>query len=129
MMDLVIKALMVCLVASLLASVLKKSNPEMALLLALAVTAVILLALVEKAADVITFLREALDSAGLPGAWFIPLLKAVPIALISRIGAELCRDASQSAMAALVEMTGALGVLLVILPLFEAAWELLKSLQ
>lgn len=129
MMNVMIKVLVICLVAALLAAVLKKSNPEMALLLAVAVTVIILLGVAEKVRDITAFLREVLDSAALPGVWFVPLLKAVPIALLSRLGAELCRDASQNAMAALVEMTGALSVLLVILPLFEAAWELLKSLQ
>ena len=43
MMDIVIKSLVICLVAALLATVLKKSNPEMALLLALGVVAVVLL--------------------------------------------------------------------------------------
>jgi len=123
------KTLIVCLVAALLALVLKKTNPEMALLLAVAVVVAVLLLLVERVAAVTTFLREIAESVSIPIAWFRPLLKAVPIALASRLGTELCRDAGQSAMAAIVEMTGAFGVLLVILPLFEAAWELLRALQ
>lgn len=128
MMDVVIKMAVVCLVAAVLAGVLKRNSPEMALLLVITVVTVALFFLIDRLSEIISLMHAILEESGLPGAWFTPLFKAVPLALISRLGAELCRDASQNAMATLVEMTGAIGVLIVILPLFRAAWELLCAL-
>ena len=59
---------------------------------------------------------------------FLPLLKTAGIAVVTRIGADLCRDAGESAMASAVEMAGAMGALLAVLPLMQAAWEVLRSL-
>ena len=59
---------------------------------------------------------------------FVPLLKTVAISLISRIGGALCRDAGEGAMAGLVEMAGAFAAILVSLPLFRAAWQMLEEL-
>ena len=58
----------------------------------------------------------------------MPLLKTVAISLISRIGGALCRDAGEGAMAGLVEMAGAFAAILVSLPLFRAAWQMLEEL-
>ena len=57
-----------------------------------------------------------------------PLLKTAGIAVVTRIGADLCRDAGESAVASAVEMAGAMGALLAVLPLMQAAWEVLRSL-
>lgn len=59
---------------------------------------------------------------------FLPLLKTAGIAVVTRIGADLCRDAGESAVASAVEMAGAMGALLAVLPLMQAAWEVLRSL-
>lgn len=84
---------------------------------------------------------EGLESGQpLPDAWadafrqleppelLAPLVKTLGIALVSRLGTEICRDAGQGAMAAVLETAGAFGAVLVSLPLVRAAWELLRSL-
>ena len=55
-------------------------------------------------------------------------VSTVAIALISRTGADLCRDAGEGAMASLVETAGAFGAVVVSLPLFGAVWELLSGM-
>mgnify|MGYP000711703044 FL=1 len=47
---------------------------------------------------------------------------------MSRLGGEICRDAGQGAMAAVLDTAGAFGAVLVSLPLVRAAWELLRTL-
>ena len=112
-----------------LAALLKKTSPDTALLLALAVCVVVLTALARGLEEVITFLRELLDWGGLSVELFVPLLKTVAIALISRVGGALCRDAGEGAMASLVEIAGAFAAILVSLPLFRAAWRMLEGLM
>ena len=102
------------LLGAVLAALLKKHTPELALLLAVAVCGAAALAAVRGVREVWAFLED--------------LLAAVEIAVVTRIGADLCRDAGESAVASAVEMAGAMGALLAVLPLMQAAWEVLRSL-
>ena len=113
-METVIRLSALCLTGALLAVLLKRTNPDMALLLALAVCGAVLLLLAEP-------LQEIRD-------FFTQLVKTVGIALVSRTGSDLCRDAGEGAMASLVETAGAVTAILVSLPLFQAAWDVLRSL-
>ena len=117
-----------CLMGALLAVLLKRTNPDMALLLALAVCGAALLLLAEPLEEIRDFFTQLADWGGLPGELFAPLAKTVGIALVSRTGSDLCRDAGEGAMGSLVETAGAITAILVSLPLFQAAWELLRSL-
>ena len=74
------------------------------------------------------FLEDLLAAVEISSTLFLPLLKTAGIAVVTRIGADLCRDAGESAVASAVEMAGAMGALLAVLPLMQAAWEVLRSL-
>lgn len=127
-MDAAVRITAVCLVGALLAALLKKTSPDTALLLALAVCVAVLAALCRGLEDVLSLLRQLLEWGGLSTELFVPLLKTVAIALVSRTGGALCRDAGEGAMAGLVEMAGAFAAILVALPLFRAAWRMLEGL-
>ena len=88
----------------------------------------LLLALVRGVETVTAFVREVMQWGGVESALFAPLFKTVAIALVSRTGADLCRDAGEGAMASLVETAGAFGAVVVSLPLFGAVWELLSGM-
>lgn len=127
-MDLIVKVTAVCLLGALLAALLKKSNPELALLLAVAACVIVLTVVIKGLDEIFAFLDEIVTWGGLSADIFSPLWKTVGIALVTRVGTELCKDAGENAMASLVEMTGAFGAVLVAIPLFQAAWEMLRSL-
>ena len=127
-MDLIVKVTAVCLLGALLAALLKKSNPELALLLAVAACVIVLAVVIKGLDEIFAFLDEIVTWGGLSADIFSPLWKTVGIALVTRVGTELCKDAGENAMASLVEMTGASGAVLVAIPLFQAAWEMLRAL-
>lgn len=117
-----------CLVGALLALVLKKGSPELALLLALAAVAAVLLALMGALGELLDFLREIGAASGLSEDLFIPLYKTVGIALVVKVGGSLCQDAGESALASAVETAGTVCALLVSLPLLRAVLALLLEL-
>lgn len=117
-----------CVTGALLAVLLKRTNPDMALLLALAVCGAALLLLAEPLEEIRDFLTQLADGGQLPAELFAPLVKTVGVAFVSRTGSDLCRDAGEGAMASLVETAGAVIAILVSLPLFQAAWDMLRSL-
>lgn len=117
-----------CLVGALLAVLLRRTGPDMALLLALAVCGAGLALLLEPLGALRDFWEEAAGWGDLPMQLFAPLVKTVGIALVSRTGSDLCRDAGENAVASVLETAGAVAAIWVSLPLFQAAWELLRSL-
>lgn len=117
-----------CLTGALLAVLLHRSGGEMALLLSLAVCGVAAMVLIEPLEELRDFWEDAAAWGELPVELFTPLIKTVGIALLSRTGSDLCRDAGEGAIASVLETAGAVATIAVSLPLFRAAWELLRSL-
>lgn len=104
---------------------LRKSAPEQALLLTLAVFCVGTLWCISLAAPLVSALRELGERAGLGGKHLDVLLKAVGTALVTRVGSDLCRDGGSQTMAGLVELLGAVAALIVAMPLIREVLELL----
>ena len=88
------------------ALLLRKTNPELALALGIAGTGLLFFAALPAMAETVDFFRDILPQ-GRAGEVFSPLLKVAGIALISRMGAELCRDSGEGAMAMKLELLGA----------------------
>ena len=84
--------------------------------------------LMEPLEELRDFWEDAAAWGELPAELFTPLIKTVGIALLSRTGSDLCRDAGEGAIASVLETAGAVAAIAVSLPLFRAAWELLRSL-
>lgn len=106
-------------VSALAAAVLKKQSPDIALVITLCgMTAILTLA-----AGALTPVRQLMDTlaekAELSPAVVAPVLKTVGIGLLSRLSAELCRDAKEGGLATAVELAGTIFALWVTLPLFE----------
>jgi Stage III sporulation protein AC/AD protein family. len=118
-----------CVTGALLALLLKRQIPETALLVTLAAAAAAFLFLSGAVEQVLNFLDRLSREAGVSQELFIPLYKTVGIALVVRIGGNLCRDAGESALAAVVETAGAICALVTALPLLSAVLELLVELM
>lgn len=115
----------VCLTTTLLVLVVRRGGRETAMLLSLVAVVVILLGLTAELKELINFLRSLGQRSGLPDALFLPLYKTVGIAMVVKVGGALCKDAGESALAAVLELTGSVCALLVALPLLQAVLELL----
>lgn len=117
-----------CIVGAVLGLMIKKNTPEMALLLSVAVGGIILLSLLQEAGEIWNFLWDLTERTGVPQAVFSPLMKTVGIAIVTKIGSDLCRDAGESAMASLVETAGAICAILAALPLLQSVIELVEEM-
>ena len=128
-MEQTIQIAAVCVVAALLTLLLRKTNPEAALALTLVAAAAAVLFLADGFRSLTEFLRQLTDSAGVSSDLFVPLYKTIGIALVVRVGGDLCRDAGESALAATVETAGTVCALVVALPLFTKVLDLLSELM
>ena len=102
-----------------LSLVLKKDAPVIAFLLVLAAGAVLLWQVGTVAQDTVRRFSALLERGNLERGLYLPVLRVVGIAALVRILAALCRDAGQSALAAKVELAGAVMALTAALPLLE----------
>jgi len=128
-MEQVIEITVVCVLGALLTLVLRRGTPEAALLLSLAAVVAAVLVLTGSIGEILTFLRNLTDLSGVSEDLFVPLFKTVGIALVVKVGGNLCRDAGESAMAATIETAGSVCALLVALPLLQTVLSLLMELM
>lgn len=122
------KIVALCLIGIVLILLLQKSHPEIAILLALSICGGVLLYSLSGMKAILALLEQMSLAGGLSEDLLRPLVKTVGIALVSRVGAELCRDANQGALATVVEAAGAFSAIVVAIPLFIAVWELLRGM-
>ena len=127
-MDILLKIAAVGVTASVMAMVLKKNSPEIALLLTVATASLIMFAAVEVISEVLEFLRTILEYTSLSEDIFGIVLKAVAIAIITKIASDVCKDAGQSASSSAIELVGSATVLYIALPLFETMIQMINSL-
>lgn len=127
-MEVVGKMAALAVAAALCALVVRQNAKEVGLVLSLAAGALILAQAMGALEAVRALMEDLGDRAGLSPAVLDPVLKTVGIAVLTRISAEVCRDAKESGIAAFVETAGAVMALYVALPLMRAVLETIAEL-
>jgi Stage III sporulation protein AC/AD protein family. len=127
-MEFVIKAAMLAIVTGLIALLIKKSNPEIALLLAIAAV----ISLLVMSAEIISKVKESIVAAvgvsNISPAVITPVLKCVGIGIISRIATDICKDAGQSSIASAVELVGVASALYISMPIMRSLLQMIGGL-
>ena len=114
--------------AVVLAAVLRKNTPELALLLALAAGLWMMSLAARAMGAALALMDELAGQAGLSEALLEPVVKTTALAILTRLTAEVCRSAGEGGIAAFVETAGAALALLAALPLVEAVAALMGEL-
>ena len=103
-MELLIKLFALCIVGAVLAMLLREQKQVLAYFVVLGLVLAALPPLLGSAAEILSFFRVLMELSALPGEVFQPMLKTVAIALVTRIGTSLCKDAESDTAAALLEI-------------------------
>ena len=123
-----VKIAAIAVAAALCAVVVKKNVAELGMVLALCAGAIILSCSLGALEGVKELMDTLADTAGLSPAVLAPVVKTVGIAVLTRVSAELCRDAKEGGIAAFVETAGAAAALLVSLPLVKTVLSMVTGL-
>lgn len=126
-MDAALRIAALCVTASVLGALLRRSEGELALLLTLAALLCVAGVLLPAAQELIALARELTALSGLAPAVFTPLAKVLAIALVVRLGCAFCRDASQEALGVVLETAGAVCALISAAPLLRMTVELVEG--
>ena len=127
-MESVVRLAAAAVAAALCAVVVKQHAREVGAVLALAAGALLLGAALGAIEEVRALADELGELIGLSPAVLAPVLKTVGIAILTRIAAELCRDAGVGGIAAAAETAGAAAAVLAALPLLRAVLSTITGL-
>lgn len=128
-MEQFIQAAVIGVITVVMASLLKKTSRELALLLSIAACILISLILLQLAKPVVDFFSKLRDLAGLDKGLMTPMLKTLGIGLLTQLCATVCSDAGENAVANLIELCGGILALYVALPLLEAVIDMVKTMS
>ncbi|MGI6554039.1 MAG: stage III sporulation protein AD [Bacillota bacterium] len=115
-------------IAVALLTVLKQQKPEIAVLLSIAAGVTIFLFVLGKVSSIVQVLESLARSADVNNFYLTTILKIVGIAYIGDFGAQVCRDAGESAIASKVEFAAKVLVLIVALPIVVGLLETITRL-
>ncbi|NCB51789.1 MAG: stage III sporulation protein AD [Clostridia bacterium] len=127
-MDIAVKAVAAGVIAAIFGLIIRKNNPELAVVLSIAACAVILAVALGLADGVMEVVGLARDLSGLSSAVFTPVVKCVGIGIIAKLGADSCRDAGSAGTASAVELAGAIAAVFTALPLMRTLLKMMEEL-
>lgn len=109
----------VAVAAALCALVVRKTAPELGLVLSLCAGAVLLWGAWEALTEVDRLWESLGSAAGMTPALVTPVVKAVGVAILTRLTVQVCKDAGEGGIAGFVELAGTLIGLALCVPLLE----------
>lgn len=122
------KAALAGVLAALLGLVIKRNQPELALLLALSALLAILAGALSLWGELRAFMTELTEGTALNEALLSPLVKCLALSVTARLAADVCKDAGSAALASAVELVGAAAGVVVSLPLLRAVLQMIRAL-
>ena len=112
-----VKVALLCVAGAMLCSVRRPLRPEMALVTALAAGVFALMFCLTPLRETVEALQDLSGQAGLSSASSQLLFRALGISLLCDFGAQLCRDAGESALSGRVELAGRVTLLSMAAPM------------
>lgn len=83
------------IVVLIILTVLKETNPEMAIILSLVAGVIIFMMILPKLSAIVEVLNTLARKSGLDNIYFMTTLKIIGIAYITEFGVQLCLDANE----------------------------------
>jgi stage III sporulation protein AD len=125
-MDALFKIAGIAIAGLALTVLVRRHSPELGMLLGLLVAVAVFAVALDPFGRIKDFLEMVMAESGINRELADPLWKAGAIAIITKITAELCKDAGEKAVASGVETAGAVLGLFVVLPLFSSFFDLIR---
>ena len=112
----IVQIVFIGIIAMILAVMLKSYNPALAVLVSLGAGVIIFLKILPMFAEAVGFVRHMGDMADGMGAYTTLALRVIGVAYIAELGANVCNDANESAIAAKIDLAGRVVILVLAMP-------------
>lgn len=125
----IIKFAVIGIICAVLTVVVRQSRPDLAIIVQLAGIVILVIFAAEYLINIFTQTDGLFAEVSLVSDGYITLLvKILGIAVVTKIGADICTDSSNSALATVVELVGKTIILAMCLSLIKTLAELAKGL-
>lgn len=126
-MDIISVALF-CITSCVLLKVLASNSGEIKVICSILAACLVTVRFLGEFSSISSALSELFEQTGLNDEYFKIIVKCLGICYVTQLGCDCCRDCGEAALASQLELTGKASMLIVSLPLFRAAVELVRSL-
>ena len=121
MSELSTKICFFAIICTVVSVIIKQCRPEYAFLVRLASTVGICAVAISVAGPIIEYIKSIFDVGINENYPYVQnVLKALGVAVLTEICADICRDLGESSAASGVELVGRIEILLLCIPMFEA---------
>lgn len=117
---LIVKVVGIAFVTLFIVLLFKNSKSELNTFLILTAGALILLIMIEPLKEIIDFLRQIADKANIDTVYIGIVLKILAIAYIASFSSALCKDANADSLAAQINLSGKIMILVLAIPILMA---------
>ncbi|ABY92815.1 stage III sporulation protein AD [Thermoanaerobacter sp. CM-CNRG TB177] len=117
------------IVVLIILTVLKETNPEMAIILSLVAGVIIFMMILPKLSAIVEVLNTLARKSGLDNIYFMTTLKIIGIAYITEFGVQLCLDANEKNLASKIEIAGKVIIIFLSIPIIVALMETILSIM
>ncbi len=115
----IVKVVAVGLITVIATIIVKQVKPEIAVLITLAGSIVIIILSVQMLQNVFGSFLGIFDKTGVSGSLFVPVLKIIGIGYLCEFGANLCVDGGCNSIADKILFCGKITILIIALPIIN----------
>jgi len=115
-------------VAAVMALLVKQHRPELAIQISIAAAVIIFFQIAPYFLGIVQMFNDLSGRLAVDIRFFEIVLKIIGIAYITGLGAELCRDAGENAIAAKIELAGKILLLVMSMPIVHSLISLVTNL-
>lgn len=119
----IIQIVAVGLVSTILILVIREHRPELALQLSILVGIFILLVIISYLGKVISTITDLALRANVNLIFLETILRIIGVAYIAEFGAQICRDAGETSIAAKIELAAKVLILVMAIPIILSVME------
>ena len=124
----IFKVIGLALITTIAVIVVKQVKPEMAIFVGLAGTIIVFLYIIDLLEQVFDLFNYILEVTNINNEMFTILLKIVGVGYITEIGANICSDSGNSAIATKVQLAGKLIIFVLAIPIITNLVEMITEL-
>ncbi|AEV68669.1 stage III sporulation protein AD [Acetivibrio clariflavus] len=121
----IVQVIGLAIVATVIIAVIKAQRPEIAIQISIAAGIIVFTMILGKISAVIELLNSFAERININTVYISTLLKIVGIAYIAEFGAEVCKDAGESAIASKVELAGKVVIIVLAVPILTSLMDLI----
>ena len=123
-----VSVIFVCVVAAILAAVLKQYNATFSLVTVIAAAIIIIAIMASKAANLFDNVFSVVDDIGETAEFLKLLIKAICISVLAEIAGNICKDSGNSSLAVCVDVTAKIILFALAFPLIEYLITIIQDL-